>query len=351
MKEKENIFVLHKNGANSHYYGLAYLAAQHDLQVKYREFSVFSKFYKGLLKGNFSLVKKQVVNAFFLLGLLFSSHKKIVLGIAPFDPKLKYLLFFLRNQHVYYHTSWTCWDKTFHPKKKKNTPAVFSNWDYFLENKLSHIFTVTQKSKQAILENYKISSEKISAVHHSLHPTFNNYTPLPRIPKSFLYVGRLTSDKGIEELLAFAMKNPSVTLTLIGEGKEEARIIEYAKQYKNIIFKGYISSKEALKKTFASHEFLILNSKQTATWEELFGLIIIEAMSQGTIPIAPSHSGPKEIILSSFGHLFEEGEITATLAKISSEDGFTAQKSQNAILASQQYHVSEISKKWKPIIS
>ncbi len=350
MEKRETIYILHKNGANSHYYGLAHLAVQQGIKIKYREFSVFSKFYKGLIKGNFSLVKKQFINTGFLLGLLFSSQKKIVLGIAPFDPKLKYLLFYLRKHVIYYHTSWTCWDKTFHPKKKKNTPAVFGNWNNFIEKKVTHIFAVTQKSKQSILENYNVAPTKINVVYHSLHPTFNTQKPIPRIPKSFLHVGRLTTDKGIEDLLAFAMENPGATLTLIGDGKEASRILEYSKTYKNIIYKGYISDKEVLKEAFASHQYLVLNSQKTATWEELFGIILIEALSQGTLPIAPSHSGPKEIISPQFGHLFEEGKITATLAKILREDPFTEEKSGNAILASQQYQVSEISKKWTPII-
>jgi glycosyltransferase involved in cell wall biosynthesis len=350
MGKKDILYVLHKNGANSHYYGLAHLAEQQDMVLKYREFSVFSKFYKGLIRGNFPLVKKQLVNAGFLLGLLFSSQKKVVLGIAPFDAKLKYLLFFLKRHKIYYHTSWTCWDKTFHPKNKKNTQKVFTTWKHFIEKKSEHIFTVTQISKEGIAANYNVPPEKISVVQHSLHPIFNTHEDNSRIPKSFMYVGRLTQDKGIDELLDFAINNPSATLTLIGDGKKKEKIIEHSKAHTNILYKEFITNKGALKGEFAKHQFLLLNSKRTTSWEELFGLILIEAMSQGTIPIAPKHSGPKEIIATDFGHLFEEGEITPTLAKILSEVSFTEEKSQKAILASQQYHVSEISKKWKPIL-
>ena len=72
----KTIYILHKNGAPSHYYGLVHLAKENGWEVKFREFSVVSKLYKGIIKGRFSQVKKQFVNAGFLLVLLFSSNKK-----------------------------------------------------------------------------------------------------------------------------------------------------------------------------------------------------------------------------------------------------------------------------------
>ena len=345
------IYVLHKNGAPSHYYGLLYMAKKEGIEIKFREFSVVSKLYKSIVKGNFKQLKKQFINTAFLLYLLVSSNKKIVLGIAPFDAKLKSLLPFLKNHQLYYHTSWTCWDTSFHPKRKGNSPKVFGIWKDFIENYIQHIFTVTEKSKASLLENYKIPPEKISVVNHSLHPAYETQISQTRIPQSFIYVGRLTKDKGIEELLDFAIKNPSTMVTFIGEGKEASTILTSAKEHTNIHFEGYVTHKEELKKAFSSHQYLVLNSQKTATWEELFGLIIIEAMSQGTLPIATHHSGPNEIIDASFGFLFEEGEITATLARILENNPFTEAMSQKAIVASKKYFQAEISKTWHPILN
>ncbi len=350
MKNR-TIYILHKNGAPSHYYGLAHLAQEQGFEVKYREFSVVSKLYKGIVKGRFSQVKKQFVNARFLLGLLFSSNKKIVLGIAPFDSKLGKLLPYLKKHQVYYHTSWTCWDKTFHPKRKNNTEKVFATWKHFLEQHVKHIFTVTEKTKTEILQNYKVATSKVSVVYHALHPLFEAYIPKEKKPNSFIYAGRLDKGKGIEELLDFFSENSEAILTIVGNGKLESLVTTYSNKHKNIIFKGYISDKNLLKNLFSEHQYLVLNSKKTETWEELFGLIIIEGMSQGALPIAPSHSGPKEIILPSFGYLFEEGGITATLATLLSEGGFTQSKSLKAVEESKKYTTEEISKKWEPILS
>ncbi|MBX2827834.1 MAG: glycosyltransferase family 4 protein [Flavobacteriaceae bacterium] len=346
----KKIYVLHKNGAPSHYYALDHLAQQNGYELEHREFSIFSKFYKGIVKGKWKLLSKQFQNTGFMLSLLFSRNKKVVLGIAPFDPKLKSLLPLLKKHQLYYHTSWTYWDGSFHPKRKKNTPAVMETWRSFLEDHCKHIFAVTQQGKKQLSANYKIPSDAVSVVYHSLHPDFTQRSIQQRSIDSFIYVGRLTPEKGITELLEFFSKTPSATLTLIGDGKMNSEVQSYADAHPNIHFKGYVSGKEALKKELASHEFLVLNSKKTAKWEELFGIILIEAMSQGTLPIASHHSGPKEIINERFGDLFAEGEIKNTLASLLKGKSFTEGRSNLAIEAAHEYTTETISKRWQAIL-
>ncbi|MDC8003434.1 glycosyltransferase family 4 protein [Aureisphaera galaxeae] len=346
----KTIYVLHKNGAPSHYYALEHLASKNGYTVAYREFSIFSKWYKGIVKGKWKLFSKQFTNAGFMLSLLLSKNKKVVVGIAPFDPKLKSLLPLLKKQQIYYHTSWTYWDGSFHPKRKKNTPQVMKAWGSFLENHCKHIFAVNQQGKSQLVANYNLEDSKVSVVHHSLHPDFTNKVVEERRKNSFVYVGRLTSDKGIQELLAFFSENPSASLTIIGDGKMASQVTVYSEKHPNIIFKGYVSGKEALKKEFASHQYMLLNSKKTSKWEELFGIIIIEAMSQGTLPIASNHSGPKEIIDESFGFLFEEGKLKHTLASLLESPTFTEEKSEKAIVASQSYTIENVSKHWQAIV-
>ncbi len=346
----KKIYVLHKNGAPSHYYALEHLASKNGYKIAYREFSVFSKWYKGIIKGNWKLVNKQFTNAAFMLSLIFSKNKKVVLGIAPFDPKLKSLLRVLKGHQLYYHTSWTYWDGNFHPKKKKNTPKVMQAWKSFLENHCQHIFTVNEQGKSQLTHHYTIPKLAVSVVYHALHPDFENQLIKERKRNSFIYIGRLTPEKGIEELLDFFTSTSDATLTIIGDGKMAPEVASASKSHPNIVYKGYVAGKEALKKELASHQYLVLNSKKTEKWEELFGIIIIEAMSQGVLPVATTHSGPKEIIDESFGYLFEEGKITSTLAKLLTVSSFTGEKSNNAIKASKNYTIEALSDNWKAIL-
>lgn len=345
------VYILHKNGANSHYIGLDHLLKQHDSQLIYREFSVLGTFFKSLVKLDFKKVTKQIINAFFLVSLLMSKNKKVVLAIAPYDQKLGRLLSILKNHQIYYHTSWTYWDGTFHPKTKKNSPKVFATWKGFIENKCRHIFVVTQKSKNELIANYDIDTSKISVVNHSLNPQFLEDVSATRIRNSFIYLGRLLPQKGIDEMLDFFSKHPESNLTIIGQGKLENLVKEAAAKHSNINYKKHTNNIKELTQELSTNEFLLLNSKRTKKWEELFGLIIIEGMAQGLIPIAPTHSGPKEIITPEIGHLFEEGNLKSMLNEIISLENFDKKMSNAAKEKASMYRPEHIATKWKSILA
>ncbi len=348
---KERVYILHKNGANSHYTGLKHLLMENNMELHYYEFSIFSKLFKSITKFRFSLFVKQLKNIYFFLSLLFTKNKKIVLGIAPFDSKLGKLLPFLKNHHVYYHSSWTYWDKTFHPNTKKNTPEVFGLWASFLEKRVQHHFVVTQQTKNQLIQNYNIEETKITVVAHSLKPAFLNVeTNMNRAPNSFIYLGRLVPQKGIEEILAFFKENKNCQLTIVGNGKQKVLVEQAAKEHKNISYLAFTSNSNEIVKQIRSHEFMLLNSKATHKWEELFGLVVIESMSQGTIPVATSHSGPKEILTNNTGYLFKEGEMESCLKEVIGSGGFDAVKSKNCIAEAKKYSPENIAKRWNKIL-
>jgi len=344
------VYILHKTGANSHYVALDHLLKKNGYILKFREFSVFSKIFKSVFKLNFKLFKKQLTNAAFLTGLLFSKNKKIVLGIAPFDSKLLTLLRILKNHKIYYHTSWTCWDQTFHPKTKNNSQKVLDIWKDFLENKTRHLFCVTEKSKKQLLENYLLNDKKISVVYHALNPQFSEKINVEKTENSFIYYGRLLPQKGIAEVLHFFAEHREATLTLIGDGDEKNLAEKFATSYPNINYKTHISEKKTLINILTKHQYLILNSKKTSKWEELFGLVIIESMSQGVIPVSPSHSGPKEIITEETGYLFEEGLMEPTLLNILNRKSAIPQMAAQGVQTSKLFLPENIAERWKAIL-
>lgn len=348
MKTK-TIYVLHKNGAPSHYTGLEQLLKTHNLNLKHREFSVFSKLFKSIFKLRGKEFVKQLVNFCFLISLLFSKNKKIVLGIAPFDHKLSFLLFFLKKHKAYYHSSWICWDKTFHPKTKKNSAKVFEKWRYFLEEKTTHIFVVTQLAQNEILKNYNINKSKTSVVYHSLDLSFSEKPVSEKEPNSYISVGRIIPEKGIKEMLEVFSQRPHLKLTIVGGGSEEYLVQQYAQKFDNIIFSGKISNRKKLFETMQMHQYLVLNSKKTAKWEELFGLVVIEGMSQGLIVLSSNHAGPREIITPQTGRLFEEGTLSETVDNLSKLT-FSNEMAENAIENSKKYLPQNIALLWTPIL-
>ncbi|UAB84051.1 glycosyltransferase [Zunongwangia sp. SCSIO 43204] len=347
---EDKVYILHKNGADSHYTGLQYLVEMHEKSIGYREFSIVTNLVKAVKQLDFQLFNKQIINLFFLINLLFSKNKKVVLGIPPFDKKLIFLLKILKNHRLFYHTSWTCWDKSFHPKKHEDKKGVMKAWIFFLEKRVEYIFTVTKETSRQIHANFKVKDDRLIVVAHSLTKDFKSNYNNEKENNSFIYLGRLVPQKGIKQMLSCFSKKPSAKLTIIGEGCDQVIVEDFSKRFNNIEYIPYMSDKKALSKIMARHQYLILNSQKTEKWEELFSLIIIEGMSLGLIPISSDHTGPKEIITEKTGYLFEEGNIQEALEFVLTRD-YNPDMAKNAIEQSTQYYPEKIAERWKPILT
>ena len=327
---KNTVFVLHKNGAPNHYEALEFYLKKQGRVLKHREFSVVGSLFKSMLKLNGSLFVKQLVNIGFLVSLIFTKRKTLVLGIAPYDKKLLRLLAILKNHHVSYHSSWTCWDGSFQPKNTTST-KVLASWRYFLENKAAHIFAVSTVAKDQLLANYKLSKDQVSVVYHTLRPEFLETNQIERT-QDCIYIGRLVPQKGIGPLLDFFSNHQRYSLTIIGDGKLQAQVEAAAQTHENIQYLGKITNASKLKELLQKHRYLVLNSLKTPKWEELFGIVIIESMSQGVIPISTAHSGPRSIITDDTGFLFKEGDLHKQLTTVLS-GSYTVETSKKALAA------------------
>ncbi|EDM23177.1 glycosyltransferase family 4 protein [Caminibacter mediatlanticus TB-2] len=347
----EKIYVLHENGAKSHYKGLEYLCKQNNIKVEYREFSIIKLFLKSIFKKDFKGLKKQFLNFLFLLNLLISKNKRIVFGIAPYDWRLIFLNKILKNHTVYYHTSWVKWNRKFYPKKLFANLALIEFWENFLRNKVKYIFSVSEYTKKEIIRNLRIEPQKINVVYHSYEDDIFSYSDR-ELGNRFLFVGRLEKEKGLDEILEFFIDNRKYNLTIVGDGKLKSVVIDISNKYPNIIYKGFISNKKELAFIYNNHDYLLLNSKKTDYWEELFGMVIIEAMACGVIPIATKHKGPLEIIINNkTGFLIEEKNFIKFLQNFDFDNKEVLEKIKfNCIKYSKKFSVRNISKKWKKVL-
>ncbi|MDF6609198.1 glycosyltransferase, partial [Escherichia coli] len=97
-------------------------------------------------------------------------------------------------------------------------------------------------------------------------------------------------------------------------------------------------------------------SKRTPFWEELFGMVLIEAMACGCIPLCTDHNGPSIIL----GHstlkinVFSEDEyiqsVNASFKKYQNQPHLLVEDRINAIAIAQKYSKESIADFWAAVI-
>jgi len=132
----------------------------------------------------------------------------------------------------------------------------------------------------------------------------------------FGYAGRLTEEKGIEDLLsAFLMlfkENKNICLLIAGKGdkKFENNMRDFIVMNKiegRIKIFGALSSVDIVY-FYNCLDVLIVPSHSTEWWVEQFGRVIIEAMACG-VPVIGSSSGEIPIVIGRKDFIFEEKDF------------------------------------------
>lgn len=109
----------------------------------------------------------------------------------------------------------------------------------------------------------------------------------------FMYVGMLSENKGIRNLLeAFSrMKDNNISLHIYGQGELENLVINSEEQDIRIKYHGQLNT-EKLKEEWKKNDVLIVPS----IWEEPFGRVVIEANQYGLPVIGTNRAGILETI-------------------------------------------------------
>lgn len=143
---------------------------------------------------------------------------------------------------------------------------------------------------------------------------FYHYEGVPR-SKTFVFLGRLVSDKGLHialQAIHSLQQSSSLSveekqafqLTIIGDGPQKMELMSYAQSLgitAQIAFVGPLKGK-ALARALNEHRFILIPS----IWQEPFGMVALEAMACGCIPIASRTGGLPEAV-GEAGLLFEKG--------------------------------------------
>lgn len=107
-----------------------------------------------------------------------------------------------------------------------------------------------------------------------------------------LFLGRLVSSKGLDVLLRAARKT-SVSIRIAGSGPQRRALERAARRWnltKQVHLLGAVSEEEK-RRLLDRCEFFVLPSRQ-----EAFGLVLLEAMDRGKVPVASQVGGIPEIV-------------------------------------------------------
>lgn len=120
-----------------------------------------------------------------------------------------------------------------------------------------------------------------------------------------LYVGRVAFEKNIDFLLGMVMvlidERPDILLVVTGEGPAEASLHKLAKTLNienNIKFLGYLDRNTELNACYQAADIFVFASKS-----ETQGLVLLEAMAQGTPVVAIAELGTASILVEGQGAL------------------------------------------------
>jgi len=146
-----------------------------------------------------------------------------------------------------------------------------------------------------------------------LEPAFQ---PRPEVTRGdhVLYVGRLSREKGLSELLQAAAAAPEPwPLHLIGTGPLGSALRERVRHLgldRRVEFQPYLSDREQLACRFAGARCAVLPGAH-----ETFGLAALEAAACGT-PVVTADTTPSAGVLAGFVHTFRAGDCQDLLAAI-----------------------------------
>lgn len=138
--------------------------------------------------------------------------------------------------------------------------------------------------------------------HFASDPLTGGLNPISRRERSVLFVGRLSEEKGVRELLsAWSSVNTDWTLVIAGKGPLERNLMTAYAGLKNLDWRGWCSRSEVLDLMQRSR-FVVVPS----IWHEPFGMVALEALACGTPVLAADRGGLSDVVRhGQNGALFE----------------------------------------------
>lgn len=291
------------------------LSKRHEVTVVYT--------FQAKIARNENFFSYKIKNVFFLKDFSILNRFKIVYRL-------------LKNNDIVFLGGWDdifCWFARILINKKKNRlileSSIFEYRPNYIFSKIKMYFLSGVDAVVAsgipqlrllnalnYLGNIKISGS-VGLLDFNYPPIISTSTYLP---KTFLFIGRICKDKGMDLIIETFKNNSHLILNIVGEFEDEKYDIEF-KKVKNINYLGYKNRTE-LKELFSNNDILLLPSLI-----EPWGLVVEEAIYHGLPVICSNKVGCRIDIVEKYkiGIVFDSNslvDLNLSINKILNPDYF-----------------------------
>ncbi len=350
------VVVVHEFDGTKYFEALKALQSYGEIQsLDFVESSVLKKFIRDFVREKKTLkcsLVRSLENAIFRIEVLFTKNKTVVVGMPPWDFRMAwYGLLATKNQFIY-HTSWPYWGLDEVPRRYGWLSHIFrAFWNRVLTSPNVRIVSVSSASEKEIKLRYP--NVDVTVIPHVVSNEFFQVES-STFSQDFgiLYVGELSEKKGIKLLpqILEKLSDLSVNISFIGDGSLRDFVNESA-AFSNQNVYGRVTDRDKIAQIYSQHQVLIVPSLKTKKWEELFGMVIIEAMAVGLPVVASDHVGPRSLIEHGCnGFLVSEGVVddyARYVRTLIENPELWKEMSANARESSQQYSLATVAAQWQ----
>jgi len=203
------------------------------------------------------------------------------------------------------------WSNTTHHRNFRRKWAV---WIHKMIRHTDLIFTVSEFSKNRMVDLLGADSKKIKVVGNGVSPHFFNLQKNRTTPFDFPYVlsiGGLRERKGAPSLIKIAkqLEQEKSELKIVVVGQHHEPYLSQASGLKNLVVQGMLPDEELQNLLSNAFAFLFLS------YYEGFGIPVLEAMASG-IPVISSNAASLPEVVGEAGilvHPEASGEVTSIL--------------------------------------
>ena len=169
--------------------------------------------------------------------------------------------------------------------------AYLHSWIGTYKNCVETVLAPSRFVKQKLVENGWDASGIQVLPHFQTLPA--GVAPHPGPDAPILYFGRLSAEKGLDDLLAAMAQLPHVRLILAGEGPQRGQLEATVQRLRlrNVIFAGHVSG-AALEKLIADSQFTVFPSRAYET----LGKSILESYAMARPVVASDLGSRRELV-------------------------------------------------------